>query len=176
MPQTKTARSGSKRTSKRTSSNGSKARSSPNGSKARSRATAKTSGSSRSGTSKASSSGARKRSSSGAGRGAGSIRKRAQQSGAASMIEKAKGPAIAGGAALVGLAGGLALKNGKRRNGLGSIPHPKVNLSMPKPKGSAVKILGGAAKEIAKGGYKIGQLTSEVRKVREAVEAQNSEK
>jgi len=53
------------------------------------------------------------------------------------------------------------------------MPSPKINLSMPKPKGSTVKILGGAAKEIAKGGYKIGQLTSEVRKVREAVEAQD---
>ena len=77
---------------------------------------------------------------------------------------------------MVGLAGGLALKNGKKRNGLGSMPRPKINLSMPKPKGSTVKILGGAAKEIAKGGYKIGQLTSEVQKVRQAVEGQNSDK
>jgi len=66
----------------------------------------------------------------------------------------------------------MALKNGKR-NGRSRMHLPKVNLSMPKPKGSAVKILGGAAKEIAKGGYKVGQLTSEVRKVREAVEAQD---
>ncbi len=66
----------------------------------------------------------------------------------------------------------MALKNGKR-NGHSRIPRPKVNLSMPKPKGSTVKILGGAAKEIAKGGYKIGQLTSEVQKVRKAVEAKD---
>ena len=44
---------------------------------------------------------------------------------------------------------------------------------MPKPKGkTTVKVLGGAAKEIAKGGYKVGQLASEVQKVRHAVEAQ----
>jgi hypothetical protein len=96
------------------------------------------------------------------------------------IIEKAKGPAIAGGAALVGLAGGMALKD--RRNGGGlrgaskALPRPKVNLSMPKPKGSTVKVLGGAAKEIAKGGYKIGQLTAEVEKVRKAIETQGSEK
>jgi hypothetical protein len=95
----------------------------------------------------------------------------AQQSNVAAMAHKAKGPAIAGGAALMGLAGGLAMKNGSKRNGKGL--SKKLSIDFPKPKGSAVKILGGAAKEIAKGGYKIGQLTSEVRKVREAVESQN---
>jgi hypothetical protein len=34
---------------------------------------------------------------------------------------------------------------------------------------SMVKLLGTGAKEIGKAGYRIGQLTSEVRKVREAV-------
>ncbi|HEX5955184.1 MAG TPA: hypothetical protein VFY37_04545 [Solirubrobacterales bacterium] len=76
-------------------------------------------------------------------------------------------PAIAGGAALVGLAGGLALKNGKSRGLSGRMP------SLPKSKGSTVKVLG-AAKEIAKGGYAIGQLTSEVKKVRETVEAKDT--
>jgi hypothetical protein len=75
-------------------------------------------------------------------------------------------PAIAGGAALVGLAGGLALSRGGRSGGplSGRLP------GLQKSKDSTVKVLGGAAKEIAKGGYAIGQLTSEVRKVREAVE------
>ena len=85
------------------------------------------------------------------------------------IADKAKVPAIAGGAALVGLAGGLALKNGKSRGLSGRMP------SLPKPKGSTVKVLGGAAKEIAKGGYAIGQLTSEVKKVREAVEAKDTD-
>jgi hypothetical protein len=89
------------------------------------------------------------------------------------VAEKAKVPALAGGAALVGLAGGLALKNGGKGRGL-SGRMPSLALSLPKPKGSAVKVLGGAAKEIAKGGYAIGQLTSEVKKVREAVEANDS--
>jgi hypothetical protein len=85
------------------------------------------------------------------------------------VADKAKVPALAGGAALVGLAGGLALSNGKKRGLSGRMP--SVNLSLPRPKGSTVKALGGAAKEIAKGGYAIGQLTSEVRRVREAVES-----
>lgn len=85
------------------------------------------------------------------------------------IADKAKVPAIAGGAALVGLAGGLALKNGKSRGLSGRMP------SLPKPKGSTVKVLGGAAKEIAKGGYAIGQLTSEVKKVRDAVEAKDTD-
>ena len=85
------------------------------------------------------------------------------------IADKAKVPAIAGGAALVGLAGGLALKNGKSRGLSGRMP------SLPNPKGSTVKVLGGAAKEIAKGGYAIGQLTSEVKKVREAVEANDTD-
>lgn len=95
------------------------------------------------------------------------------------MAGKAKIPALAGGAALVGLAGGLALNNGKRRGGplagrMPSMPRPNINLGVPKPKTSTVKVLGGAAKEIAKGGYAIGQLTSEVKKVREAIDSTDS--
>jgi hypothetical protein len=85
------------------------------------------------------------------------------------IADKAKVPAIAGGAALVGFAGGLALKNGKSRGLSGRMP------SLPKPEGSTVKVLGGAAKELAKGGYAIGQLTSEVKKVREAVETKDTD-
>jgi hypothetical protein len=117
---------------------------------------------SRSSSRKPSSSGARKPS-----RSSGS-----QQKGTSTIskiADKAKVPAIAGGAALVGLAGGLALKNGKSRGLSGRMP------SLPKPKGSTVKVLGGAAKEIAKGGYAIGQLTSEVKKVRDAVEAKDTD-
>lgn len=146
MAQTKTARSGSK--GSKSGSRTSK-RSSSNGSRAKS-------------TGKASS-----QASSGGG---------SDQSGAAKVVERAKGPAMAGGAALVGLAGGLALsKNGRKSGGLRSLPRPKLNLSMPKSRKSTAKVLGGAAKEIAKGGYKVGQLTSEVRKVREAVETKDSD-
>jgi len=112
------------------------------------------------------------RSSSGSGARKPSRSSSSQQKGTSTIskiADKAKVPAIAGGAALVGLAGGLALKNGKSRGLSARMP------SLPKPKGSTVKVLGGAAKEIAKGGYAIGQLTSEVKKVREAVEAKDTD-
>ena len=91
--------------------------------------------------------------------------------GLGGIAEKAKTPALAAGAALAGLAGGMALKNGKGRSkGLPKLPTPAVNLSLPKPRRSTAKLVAGAAKQVAKGGYAVGQLTSEVRKVREAVE------
>jgi len=78
---------------------------------------------------------------------------------------KAKLPAIAAGAALAGVAGGVALgRNGKARG----------NLLALRSRESIMKLLGSGAKEVGKAGYKVGQLTSEVRKVREAVSA-NSE-
>jgi hypothetical protein len=188
MAQTKTARSNSKSTSKRTSRNGSRANGSPSKSGAgRSRSRGKTAAAS-SARNRSSSSARRKSGSRGSRSRSGAPAKRAATSTVAKALDRAKGPtvvkaldrakvpAIAGGAALVGFAGGLALKNGRKRGGFGSMPRPQVNLRMPKPKGSAVKILGGAAKEIAKGGYKIGQLTSEVQKVRQAVDAQDSGK
>jgi hypothetical protein len=80
----------------------------------------------------------------------------------ANATDKAKVPAIAVGAALAGVAGGVALgRNGK----------PRVSLPSLGSRKSMVKLLGGSAKEIGKAGYRIGQLTSEVRKVREAVSA-----
>jgi hypothetical protein len=156
MAQTKTATSNSKSASKRSSSGGSRARSSSSRSGSN-RSRGKTAATARSRSSKSKPS------------------RRTASAPVANAIQRAKGPAIAGGAALVGLAGGLALRNGRKRNGF-AMPRPNVNLSLPKPKGSTVKILGGAAKEIAKGGYKIGQLTSEVQKVRKAVEGQDSGK
>ena len=176
MAQTKTAGSKSRGTSKRTSANGSRAKASSNGSgSGGTRRRGGAGAGSRSGARKTTGSTARKRSGSTRSR-SGASSRRTTSSPVSKTMQKAKGPAIAGGAALVGLAGGLALKNGKRRNGLAGMPRPKLNLSLPKPKGSTVKVLGGAAKEIAKGGYKIGQLTSEVQKVRKAVEAQDSGK
>ena len=159
MAQAKTARSTSKRSSGQRSPNGSRAKT----------------GSGRSGSSKSRASGNARSRKPRASAQTSSARSRARQDtgSLARVAQRAKGPAIAGGAALVGLAGGLALNNGKRRSGLARA-RPNLNLSMPKPKGSTVKILGGAAKEIAKGSYKIGQLTSEVQKVRKAVESQDS--
>jgi hypothetical protein len=85
----------------------------------------------------------------------------------AKATDKAKVPAIAAGAALAGVAGGVVLgRNGKSRG-----------MSLPSlgSRASTVKLLGTGAKEIGKAGYKIGQLTSEVRKVREAVSASSKD-
>jgi hypothetical protein len=88
-------------------------------------------------------------------------RHRRPESLIAKATDKAKVPAIAAGAALAGVAGGVVLgRNGKSRG-----------MSLPSlgSRESMVKLLGTSAKEIGKAGYKIGQLTSEVRKVREAL-------
>jgi hypothetical protein len=97
---------------------------------------------------------------------AGNAKSRAQTTGTAvaNAARKARTPVIAGGAALAGLAGGAALArtNGRRK---------LLGVSMPQMGGrpSTAKALATAAKEIGKTGYKVGQLTSEVRRVREEV-------
>jgi hypothetical protein len=87
-----------------------------------------------------------------------------------SIASKAKTPAMVGGAALAGLAGGIAVsRNGSHRKVLG-VPMPgRPNTG--KAMGKAATALGSAAKEIGKTGYQVGQLTSEVRRVRERVES-----
>ena len=97
------------------------------------------------------------------------------QSAVGSIAARAKGPAMAGGAALVGLAGGLALSRNKRRNGiLGRIPTPNVSkpkLSMPKVKpDDALKTIGKAAGEVAQRSERIGAVASEVQKASDALE------
>ena len=97
----------------------------------------------------------------------------------AKVAEKAKAPAIAGGAVLVGLAGGLALNNRKSKGPLSRLPKPKLpKVSMPKLSmpdvnppnpGEAVKALSGAAKQIADGSARVNQLASEVQKVSESI-------
>jgi hypothetical protein len=91
---------------------------------------------------------------------------RAQTTGTAvaNAARKARTPVIAGGAALAGLAGGAALArmNGQRK--LLGLPMPPMG-----GRPSTAKALATAAKEIGKTGYKVGQLTSEVRRVREEV-------
>jgi hypothetical protein len=88
----------------------------------------------------------------------------------ATIASKAKAPAMVGGAALAGLAGGIAVsRNGGKRKILG-VEMPKLDGSATKAMGGAAKAFGAAAKEVGKAGYQVGQLTSEVRKVRERVE------
>jgi hypothetical protein len=87
-----------------------------------------------------------------------------------SVASKAKTPAMVGGAALAGLAGGIAAsRNSSGRKVLG-VPMPGRQ-STSKAMGKAANAFGSAAKELGKTGYQVGQLTSEIRRVRERVES-----
>jgi hypothetical protein len=66
------------------------------------------------------------------------------------IASKAKVPAAAVGGMVAGAAGGVALAR-RRSNG------------------KVAKAFGSATKEIGKAGYRVGQLTNEVRRVRESV-------
>jgi hypothetical protein len=112
------------------------------------------------------------------------------------VAQKAKSPAIAGGAAAAAaaaIAGGVAIaRNGAKKGkgpslpGLGrrargriSMPHisaPHISRPhLPKPANgetkdalrAAAKALGGVAVEVGKTGYRVGELATEVRRVRE---------
>ena len=94
------------------------------------------------------------------------------------VAKKVKGPAVAGGAALVGLAGGLAIAsraNGPRK--LFGVPvpgtrRPLVKITTPtrvKARG-ATKDLRKAATEVGTAGRQVGDLVTEVRRVRTELE------
>lgn len=91
----------------------------------------------------------------------------------ATVAEKAKGPALAGGAALVGLAGGMAIKNGRKRGVLDRLPTPSMKLpklSMPDVKpDSALKGIGKAAGEVAQRSRRVGEVAAEVEKASNAI-------
>jgi hypothetical protein len=108
-------------------------------------------------TSRASSSGASRSSNARSKRTQASRRSKARPS-TNGIVDKAKMPLVAGGAALAGLAGGAALAARKRRVGM----LPRVRNG-----GAAAKALGTAAKEVARTGYRVGELTAEVRRTRE---------
>src|SRR5215211_2079169 len=100
-----------------------------------------------------------------------------ERSKLAKFAEKAKTPAAAGGAALVGLAGGLALSRNKRRKGvIGRIGKPNVKLpkvkapkmSMPNPD-SALKAVSHAAGEVAERSRRVGQVASGVQMASDAI-------
>jgi hypothetical protein len=101
----------------------------------------------------------------------------------AAFADKAKGPALAGGVALAGLAGGMALTRRRRSRGLLSrLPSPKLNnssFSLPKlsppqvkaPKsGTIVKSVGRAAEEVAKRSEQVGRVATGVQKASEAID------
>jgi hypothetical protein len=88
------------------------------------------------------------------------------------FAQKAKAPAAAGGAALIGLAGGLAMsRNHKRKGVLGRVPKPNLkmpNISMPKPD-SALRAVGDAAGQVADRSQRLGQVAAEVQKASDAI-------
>jgi hypothetical protein len=91
--------------------------------------------------------------------------------------QKAKGPALTGGAALVGLAGGLAIAGrGGRRRVLGMpVPgsrRPLVKLTVPRRKTKVRgKDLIKAAGEVGTAGRQFGELAGEVRLVRQRLDS-----
>lgn len=94
------------------------------------------------------------------------VKSRGQKAGSAIAqgVGKAKTPLIAGGAAVAGLAGGAVLVRGKTGGKLARLSMPALG-----SRTTTAKALGMAAKEVGKAGYQVGQLTSEVRRVREAM-------
>ena len=93
------------------------------------------------------------------------------------FADKAKVPAAAGGAALLGLAGGVALSRTKQRKGVfARIPKPSVkmpkvkapNISMPKPD-SALKTISSAAGQVAERSEGVGQVAAQVQKASDAI-------
>jgi hypothetical protein len=89
-----------------------------------------------------------------------------------SLIDKAKTPAIAAGAMLVGVAGGVtAMRNGRKRKV--RIPRPKLKLSsapsLPKSHGSTAKWVGEKAHSLGDAGHRVADLTDQVAKVEKSL-------
>jgi hypothetical protein len=162
MAQTKSRSGGSKRSTSRSSStksrNGSGARST------RSRSSSRATNRKSSTASKKSSTASKKP----------SAKSKTQSNGSklTTFAQKAKAPAAAGGAALIGLAGGLAMsRNHKRKGVLGRVPKPNLkmpNISMPKPD-SALRAVGDAAGQVADRSQRLGQVAAEVQKASDAI-------
>lgn len=101
-----------------------------------------------------------------ASRGKNAVAEGADSSGKAisSAADKAKWPAVAGGAALAGLAGGLAL--GAKRNSGRKV----LGMRVGKGGGKAGKKLAEASKNAGRFSENVGQFAVEMRKTREAIE------
>jgi hypothetical protein len=97
------------------------------------------------------------------------------------FASKAKGPALAGGAALIGLAGGAALNRSRSRGLRGRVSTlkpsnlgSKVSGRMPKPD-TAVRAVGSAAGEVARHSGRIGQIAAEVQKASQAIDGRSKD-
>jgi hypothetical protein len=98
-------------------------------------------------------------------------------------VDKAKAPAVAAGAALLGAAGVMAVqRNGKgvskllpgRKSSALSLPKPDLKKglkSLPKPKldASSIDWVEEKAKSLGDASYRVAEMTDQARKVRKAV-------
>ena len=92
--------------------------------------------------------------------------------------QKAKGPAVAGGAALAGLAGGLAIATRSGRRRVLGVPVPgsrRPLIKVTTPRRSGMKEMGKdlmkVAGEVGSAGRQVGELASEVRLVRQQLDS-----
>lgn len=116
------------------------------------------------------------------------------------MLEKAKGPATAVGAALIGAAGLAATRNGgkgrfgrsggaavtsmlKPRSGLAkalsSAPKPDLRkalkgVDLPKLDGSMIDWVEQKARGVGDAGYRVAEMTGQARSVKDAISGENS--
>ena len=92
------------------------------------------------------------------------------------IAEKAKGPALAGGAALLGIAGGVAMTRKRKRSSvLGRIPTPKLKApSLPKSD-AVVKAVSQAAGQVADGSHRVGEVAAQVQRASEAINGSRSD-
>jgi hypothetical protein len=124
---------------------------------------------------------ANKRSSSGS-KSSGGQSGQAERSTVGTIAEKAKGPALAGGAALVGIAGGVAMARKRGRgNLLHRIPTPKnlpklsaPDISLPKPD-SLVQAVGEAAGKVADRSHRVGDVATQVQRASQAINGSRSD-
>jgi hypothetical protein len=84
---------------------------------------------------------------------------------AGSQVGKAKGPVLAGGAALAGLAGGLLIAGRSKPRRMLGVPIPGTRRPLIEIK------RGGSSKELVNAAGKFGELASEMRLAREELEA-----
>jgi hypothetical protein len=92
----------------------------------------------------------------------------------ATIAEKAKAPALAGGAALAGIAGGMALSQRRRR---GPLQRLKPSVSMPKLNAPKIELepkkmvgaVGRAAETVAERSEQVGRLAQDVRRASKAL-------
>jgi hypothetical protein len=89
-------------------------------------------------------------------------------------MSKAKVPAIAGGAVLAGLAGAVAIaRNGRGDSLLSNFSRRRRSKATRKALGVTAKAFSDTAVQVGKAGYRLGELSAEIRRVREQASKQH---